>query len=140
MIKAVQHKAIGGAVVHVDFNEVDMNETIRATIPVEPVGEAIGLKAGGILEQNMRSLHLECLPKDLPETINVDVSWMNIGDAVHVKDIKLPAGVTALDEADLTVIHLAEPTVAEVTPAAGATASAGPEVIKEKKVEGEAKK
>ncbi len=141
MIKAVQHQAIGGAILHVDFNEVNMNETIRATIPVEPVGEAIGLKAGGILEQNMRALHLECLPKDLPELIKVDVSALNIGDAIHVKDIQLPEGVTALDEADLTVILLAEPTVAEVAPAAGAAAAAGPEVIKEKKVEGsEAKK
>ena len=139
LIKAVQHKAIGGAVLHVDFNEVNMNETIRATIPVEPVGEAIGLKAGGILDQNMRALHLECLPKDLPETVTVDVSGLKVGDSIHVKDIVLPAGVIALDEAELTVLHMAEPTVAEAVEAPAA--AAGPEVIKEKKTEGaEAKK
>ena len=137
LIKAVQHQAIGGGILHVDFNEVDMNVAIRATIPVETAGEAIGIKAGGVLEQNLRSLHLECLPKDLPETITVDVSALNVGDAIHVKDIKLPAGVVALDEPDLTVIHVAEPTVAEAAPAAAA--AAGPEVIKEKKAE-EAKK
>lgn len=134
MIKAVQHQAIGGAVLHVDFNEVNMNETIRATIPVEPFGDAIGLKAGGILEQNMRALHLECLPKDLPETITVDISGLAIGDTIHVKDIHLAEGVIALDEAELTVLHMAEPTVQEAV--AAAPASAGPEVIKEKKVEG----
>jgi large subunit ribosomal protein L25 len=142
LIKDVQHQAIGGAVLHVDFNEVDMNKAIRATIPVEPVGEAIGLKAGGILEQSLRALHLECLPKDLPETITVDVSNLKVGDAIHVKDLQLPAGVVALDEAELTVLHVAEPTVQEPTPAeAAAAAAAAPEVIKEKKPEGaEAKK
>jgi len=137
LIKDVQHAAIGGGVLHVDFNEVDANVAIRATIPVEAVGEAAGIKTGGVLEQSLRALHLECLPKDLPETITVDVSALNVGDAIHVKDIQLPAGVVALDEPELTVLHVASPTVAEVAPAAAA--SAGPEVIKEKKAE-EAKK
>lgn len=137
LIKDVQHQAIGGAVIHVDFNEVDMNEKIRATIPVEPSGEAVGVKAGGILEQSVRSLHVECLPKDLPETISIDVSALNVGDAIHVKDLQLPEGVVALDEAELTVLHVAAPNVQEAAPG---QAGAGPEVIKEKKAEGEAKK
>jgi len=134
--KKIHFIAIGGSVMHVDFNEVDMNVAIRAVIPVEPVGEAAGTKTGGVLEQSLRSLHVECLPKDLPETITVDVSALNVGEAIHVKDLQLPEGVVALDDADLTVIHVAAPTVAAETPAA---AAAAPEVIKEKKAE-EAKK
>jgi large subunit ribosomal protein L25 len=137
LIKDVQHQAIGGAPIHVDFNEVDMNEKIRASIPVETTGEAAGVKGGGILEQSVRSLHVECLPKDLPETISIDVSALNVGDSIHVKDIQLPAGVVALDEAELTVIHVAAPNVQE--PAPGEAGAAAPEVIKEKKAE-EAKK
>lgn len=137
LIKDVQHEAIGGAVMHVDFNEVDANAAIRAIIPVETVGEAVGTKSGGVLEQSLRSLHLECLPKDLPETITLDVSALNIGDAIHVKDIQLPEGVAVLDEPELTVLHIAAPTVAAEAEAPAAGAS--PEVIKEKKAE-EAKK
>ena len=137
LIQEVQHTALGGKVLHVDFHAVSQNETLQASIPIEASGEAIGVKSyGGILEQNVRSLEIECLPKDLPEIISVDVSNLNIGDSIHVKDIVLPAGVTALVDAGLTVFLVAAPTVEEEKPAAEAATS--PEVIKEKKVEGAA--
>lgn len=134
LIKNVQHATLSGAVVHVDFHAVNMNEKLRTSVPVESAGEPTGVKNfGGLLEQSLRSLEIECLPKDLPELITVDVSGLNVGDSVHVKDIALPEGVVALDDADLTVFLVAEPTVAE-EPAAGAAAPATqPEVIKEKK-------
>jgi len=138
LIQEVQHNPLGGAVLHVDFHAVSQNELLQASIPVEALGEAIGVRSyGGILEQSVRSLEIECLPKDLPEIITVDVSNMNIGDSVHVGDIKLPAGVTALADAGLTVFLVAAPTVEEEKPAAEA-APTSPEVIKEKKVEGAA--
>lgn len=134
LIQEVQHHPVRRDVLHVDFHAVSMDEKLTASIPVEPVGEASGVKNyGGLLEQSVRSLEIECLPKDLPEIINVDVSALNIGDSIHVRDIVLPSGVTALGDADLTVFIVAAPTVSEETPAGAAPAS--PEVIKEKKEE-----
>lgn len=135
LIQEVQHDPIKGSVLHVDFHAVRADEKIHAEIPVEPLGEPAGVKNyGGILEIALHSLEVECLPKDLPEIIQIDVSALNVGDSIHVKDIALPAGVTARQDADLTVVRVAAPTVeAEPTPAAEAAAAAGPEVIKEKK-------
>jgi large subunit ribosomal protein L25 len=127
---------------HVDFHGISANETIEASIPVEAVGEPIGVKAGGILEQLARSLTIKCLPQNLPEIINVDVSAMKIGDSIHIKNVVLPEGVTAVDT-DVTLFMVAEPTVIaepEAPAAAEAAAAAGPEVIKEKKPDAEEKK
>jgi len=134
LIQEVQHHPLRGDVLHVDFHAVSMTEEITADIVIEAFGEADGVKNfGGLLEQSMRSVSICCLPQNLPEIIRVDVSPMKIGDSVHVRDLPLPAGVTAVDDGDLMVLTVAEPTVAE-EPAA--TAPAAPEVIKEKKAEG----
>ena len=135
LIQEVQHSVLGGAVLHVDFRAVSRDQTITAEIPVEPVGEPNGVRNfGGLLEQNMRTLEIECLPQDLPEIISVDVTELNIGDAIHIKDIKLPAGVKATHDPELTVFILAAPTVEEAAPAAAEAATA-PEVLKQKKEE-----
>jgi large subunit ribosomal protein L25 len=138
LIQEVQHAPLTGGIVHVDFHAVNMNEVLNTSVPVESFGEPSGVKNfGGILEQLIRSVEIECLPKDLPEVITVDVSGLEIGSSIHVKHLILPAGVTALDDADLTVFLVAAPAVVEVaTPAAAAGATpAQPEVIKEKKEE-----
>jgi len=93
---------------------------------------------GGLLEQNLRALAIECLPRDLPDRITVDVSALNIGDSIHVRDIKLPAGVTAKVQAELTAFSVMAPVIEEEPVAAEAEAAAGPEVITAKKEEGEA--
>lgn len=135
LIQEVQHHPLRGDVLHVDFHAVSMTEEITADIVVEAFGEADGVKNfGGLLEQSMRSVSIRCLPQNLPEIIRVDVSPMKIGDSVHVRELPLPAGVTAVDDGDLTVLTIAEPTVAEEPVAAAAPAA--PEVIKEKKAEG----
>ena len=90
-----------------------------------------------MLEQSLRSLSIECLPRDLPDVITVDVSHLDIGNAIHVREIQLPAGVTTRMPADLTVISVLAPTVEE-EPVAAAEAPTGPEVIKEKKEDPEA--
>jgi large subunit ribosomal protein L25 len=132
LIQEVQHHPLGGQILHVDFRAVSMDEKIQADIPVEPEGIANGVKNfGGILEQSMRSIEVECLPRDLPELITVDISNLNIGDSIHVKDIKLPDGVTALENADLTVFLCASPKVEEEPVVSEAPTA--PEVIKEKK-------
>lgn len=136
LIQEVQHHPVRGDILHVDFLEVAMDELLHTEVPIEPTGEAEGVKNfGGLLEQSLRSLHIECLPKDLPEIIRVDVSALGLNQSIHVRDIGLPAGVKATSDGDLTVFIVAEPKVEAEPVAAEAAAEAakGPEVIKEKK-------
>src|SRR3954447_10876052 len=127
------HHPVTRKVLHVDFHAVAADELLHAAIIVEAIGEAVGVKTGGgILDMQIHELQVECLPKDLPDVIRLDVSALNIGDAIHVRDIQLPAGVKARADGELTVLRIAPPTVvAEPTPAVAA-AAATPEVIKEK--------
>jgi large subunit ribosomal protein L25 len=134
LIQEVQHHPIRGDVIHVDFHAVSMTEEIEAEIVLEPVGEPIGVKTfGGLLQQSMRSLTVRCLPTNLPELIAVDVSGLNVGESLHVRDIALPTGVVAEDDPDLTAFLVSEPTVADET--VSTDAPTAPEVIKEKKPE-----
>jgi large subunit ribosomal protein L25 len=137
LIQEVQHHPVSRDVLHVDFHAVSMTEEIEAEIVLEPTGEAIGVKTyGGLLQQNLRALPIKCLPQNLPEIIIVDVSALNVGEALHVNQLVLPQGVTAATDGDVVAFLVSEPTVA----AEGAAGeAAAPEVIKEKKAE-EAKK
>ena len=133
LIQEVQHHVLRRDVLHVDFHAVRADEVIHAEIPVETLGEPIGVKSyGGILELAMHSVEVECLPKDLPDAISLDVSALNVGDAIHIKDLVLPTGVKARADGELTVIRVAAPKV-EVEPTPEAAAAAQPEVLKEKK-------
>src|SRR5207247_10541940 len=116
-----------------------MDETIQAEVPLEPIGIANGVKNfGGLLEQALRALAIECLPRDLPDRITVDISQLNIGDSIHVRDVQLPPGVTAKVQPDLTAFSVLAPVVEEEPVVAEAeAAAAGREVITEKKEEGE---
>jgi len=139
MVQEVQHSPVGGDVLHIDFHAISMDEKIEADVPLEPAGTPNGVKNfGGLLEQSLRALTVSCLPRDLPDKITVDVSNLNIGDSIHVRDIRLPNEVVAKVQPELTVFSVLAPTVEEepVAPEAEA-AAAGPEVIKEKKEEGE---
>jgi len=139
LVQEVQHSPVGGEIRHVDFHAVSMDQMIQAEVPLEPVGTPVGVKTfGGLLEQSLRVLAIECLPGDLPDRITVDVSQLNIGDAIHVRDIQLPQGVTPKVQVDLTAFSVVAPVVEEQPVAAEAEATAGPEVITEKKEEGEA--
>src|SRR5438067_7632550 len=140
LLQEVQHSPVGGDVLHVDFHAVSMDEKIQADVPLEALGVATGVKNfGGLLEQNLRVLAIECLPRDLPDRITMDVSALNIGDSIHVRDIQLPSGVTAKVQPDLTAFSVVAPIVEEEPVVAEAeAAAAGPEVITEKKPEGEA--
>ena len=139
LVQEVQHAPLGNAILHVDFHAVSMDEVIQADVPLDPIGIANGVKnMGGLLEQNLRSLAIECLPRDLPDVIKVDVSALDVGDAIHVREIPLPAGVTTRVQPDLTAFSVLAPTVEEEPVAAEAEAPTGPEVIREKKEEPEA--
>ncbi|MFL6515456.1 MAG: 50S ribosomal protein L25 [Chthoniobacterales bacterium] len=139
LVQEIQHAPVGNNVLHIDFHAVSMDETLEAEVPLEPIGTANGVKNfGGLLEQSLRNLTVECLPRDLPDRITVDVSNLNIGDSIHVRDIPMPSGVVAKVQPDLTAFSVVAPAVEE-EPAAVATAATGPEVITEKKpAEGEA--
>jgi large subunit ribosomal protein L25 len=141
LVQEVQHAPVGNNVLHIDFHAVSMDETLEAEVPLEPQGMANGVKNfGGLLEHSLRMLTVECLPRDLPDRITVDVSELNIGDSIHVRDIKLPPGVVAKVQPDLTAFSVVAPAVEEEPVAAAVEgAAAGPEVITEKKpAEGEA--
>ena len=134
LVQEVQHEPVGGDVLHIDFHAVSMDEMIEADVPLEPTGIANGVKNfGGLLEQSLRSLAIECLPRDLPDVISVDVSALNVGDAIHVRDIQLPSGVTTRVSPDLTAISVMAPTVADEDTTAGVAPTAAPEVITAKK-------
>jgi large subunit ribosomal protein L25 len=141
LVQEVQHSPVGGDVLHIDFHAVSMDERIEAEVPLEPTGIANGVKNfGGLLEQNVRALAIECFPRDLPDKITVDISALNIGDSIHVRDVPLPEGVRTKVPPDLTVFSVLAPTVEEepVVEVAAEGAAAGPEVIREKKEEPEA--
>ena len=90
LIQEVQHHPVRGEIIHVDFHAVSMTEEIDAEVVLEPEGEPVGVKTfGGLLQQSMRSLPIRCLPQNLPSIIVVDVSGLNIGESLHVRDIRL---------------------------------------------------
>ena len=140
LIREVQHDPLRDTIEHVDFHQVEENKKLRVEVPVHEVGEAVGVRTGGgILDHALRSLRVECLPKDLPERIDVDVSALEVGQAIHVGEVKLPAGVTVLNAKELPVFMVLLPTVEEEVKPAAEGAPTEPEVIREKKdVEGEA--
>jgi large subunit ribosomal protein L25 len=126
LVQEVQHDHLKGGILHVDFHEVKENEEIHANVPVDLVGTPIGIKMGGVLEYIHHSLHVRCLPKDLPDRITVDVSHLNLNESVHVREIKLPAGVTTRLDGEVVIAMVAEPKVEaepEPTPAAAAPAA-----------------
>ena len=140
LIREVQHDPLRDTIEHVDFHQVEENKKLRVEVPVHEIGEAVGVRTGGgILDHALRTLRVECLPKDLPERIDVDVSALEVGQSIHVGEVKLPAGVTVLNAKELPVFMVLLPTVEEEVKPAAEGAATEPEVIREKKdAEGEA--
>lgn len=141
LIREVQHNPLKDTIEHVDFHQVEESKKLRVDVPVHEVGEAVGVRTGGgILDHALRTLRVECLPKDLPDRIDVDVSALEVGQSIHVSEVKLPAGVSVLNAKELPVFMVLLPTVEEEPVAGAAAAATEPEVIREKKVgeEGEA--
>jgi large subunit ribosomal protein L25 len=134
LIQEVQHHALKNDILHVDFHAVSTTEKITSEVPIEAFGEALGVRTyGGLLEHTLRTLEVECFPQDLPDIIHVDVSNLNIGQSLHVRELPLPSGVRAITDGDLTVISILESRVGDE--AAATESVAAPEVITEKKAE-----
>jgi large subunit ribosomal protein L25 len=141
LVQEIQHHPLDGRVLHVDFHEVAENEKVAVQVPVETVGEAAGVKnSGGVLEHILFKLKVRGLPKDLPEQIIVDVTSLELGKAIHIGEIKMPAGVEILGDKHIPVVSVAMPRTEEeeaATTEAAATAAGDVEMTKEKKEEGE---
>lgn len=131
IIKEVKHDEVKGFVKHVDFWAVDMGHTLQTAISITFVGSAEGERAGGVVMHALRELKVEARPKDLPEHIEVDVTALNIGDALTVADIAAPVGVTLLDDPEIVVASVQAPTVEEEVPVESGAITEVPEVGKE---------
>ena len=139
MIKDITIDPISRRMTHIDFVRVAMDEMVRVTIPVHPVGTAKGVKVGGgILDFQIRELHVECLPNAIPDSIDVDVTGLDHHDYLRIKDLKLPEGVKVLDDPERVVVGVTH-AKAEAEPVADAAAATTgePEVIKKGKTDEE---
>ncbi len=136
LVKEIQYDPVKGDILHVDFNEISLTKAIKVSVPVNAIGESVGVKQeGGSLEKILWEIEIECLPTAIPAGIDVDITHLKLGESVFVKDLKAPAGVKILNDQDSIVLTVAAPMKEEVAPAEGVEGEAAkePEVIKEKK-------
>jgi len=133
LIKDVQFDYLRGATVHVDFQEVRMDQLIETEVPVHGIGTPIGLSQGGFLEQVLHYIKIESLPANIPAAIEVDISGLELEKAIHVSEIKLPEGVRAVTDGHQVVFHVlvpkAEEEVASTPAAEGEAATVEPELV-----------
>ena len=109
IVKAMQRDVMKGTVMHVDFWAVNMRQKVTTTVPVHFEGEAPGLKTGGVFMHNVQHINVEALPDELPEFLIADISTLEVGDNIHVRDLVVPAGVTVLDAEDEIVASVVPP-------------------------------
>ncbi|MFO7871171.1 MAG: 50S ribosomal protein L25 [Kiritimatiellia bacterium] len=113
-IKEVQHDPVTDEVLHMDFMEISMTEKMRVDIPVSLLGEPVGVtEEGGILEHLLREVEIECLPDDLRETAELDVSGLKLGETLYVSDIDLGPSITVLTEPEVAVARVSHPAAEE---------------------------
>src|ERR1043165_2790867 len=137
MIKDIQIDPVSRRMTHIDFVRVVMDEVVRVTVPVHVVGTAAGVKEGGILDWQVRDLHVECLPNAIPDKIDIDVTALGSHDYQRVSDLKLPEGVKVLEDPERVVVGVTHARAEVVEAATTETAATEPEVIKKGKVEEE---
>ena len=135
-IVEVQWDYLGKEILHIDFKRVSADERIEVEVPVELKGIAPGIAAGGLLDQPLHVLRLSCLATAVPDSVRVNINELQLGAAIHIKDLKLPENVLALEEPDAIVVHVKEPHVEAEVPGE-IVGQAEPEVITRKKGEEE---
>lgn len=139
LFREVQWDFLGKEVLHVDLLRVDPNETLTLEVKVELKGTAPGTLGGGVLDHTLRTLTVECLAIQIPDSITVKISTLEIGQALHVRDLEVPPNTKILNNLDAVVVRVAQPG-AEIdltTAVAGEEGPAQPEVIGRKPAEGE---
>ena len=127
-LQDVQHNAITGQILHIDFLAVDEKTEIHASLPLGLTGEAVGAAQGGYLDQMLHSLEISCCPQDLPESISADVTNLDIGDVLHIGDVTFPEGVKPILNADVVVALVVKGRTAKSEDAEGEEGAAEPEV------------
>jgi large subunit ribosomal protein L25 len=143
IIRDIQYDPVSEDLVHVDLQEVAMDRPIQVSVAVHHVGEAVGVRETfGILEMILREVQVSCLPGDIPQVLEADVTSLRIGDVLTVQDLKAPAGVRILNDPNQAVAPVAPPAVEEAAEAAAvaevAATPAEPEVLTERKPKEEA--
>jgi large subunit ribosomal protein L25 len=111
ILKEYQPDPLGNGLLHVDFLEIKMDKPIEANVLLDMVGTSAGVSEGGILDQSVREVLVRCLPADMPEVIEYDVTEMNIGDSIRISDLVAPEKVEILNDADLGVASVITPTI-----------------------------
>jgi large subunit ribosomal protein L25 len=118
VLKEYQQDPVRGHVTHVDLQEVRLDQPIHATVPVTLHGEATGVKEGGVLSQGVNEVNVEALPMEVPEHLEVDVTDLHIGDTLRLASLRVPAGVTLLDDPETVLATVTQPTRVEEPEAA----------------------
>ncbi len=141
LIKAVQHGTYDHEILHADFRAIRDDEVIEVELPLEITGEedSAGVKAGGMIEQNLHQVVARCLPKDMPEKIVVDVSHLDIGDIVYAEDLPKQAGLTFVFHGNPAVVSCHQPDAEAPAEEPEGEEPAAPEVIGEKEREAKEK-
>jgi large subunit ribosomal protein L25 len=140
LLRDVQWDHLGHDVLHVDFARVSADERIAIEVRLELRGTAPGVAQGGVLDQPLHTLKVECPALSPPESIRVNVGELQLGQALHIKDLKLPDGVVALGDPDAVVVHVTQKAVEEVAAPAAVPTTVEPEVIGRKAGEEEESK
>ena len=136
LIREVQWDHLGHDILHVDFARVAADERIKIAVRIELRGTAPGVTAGGVLDQPLHNLEIECLAIAVPDSIRVSIAELQLGAAIHVKDLQAPEGVKILGDPDAIVVHVTAPIVEPEAPVAEVVPGAAePEVIGKPKVE-----
>ncbi len=134
LVKDYQIDPVKNELLHVDFIEISLKEKIKTTIPIVITNEPVGVKEGGILQQQLRDVEVECLPTQIPEAIEIDASSVGIGHSLHVNDLVIKEGVKILSDPQDVVLSVSAPVVEEVPAAAPAEEEAAePELVKKAK-------
>jgi large subunit ribosomal protein L25 len=124
LLKEAQLDPVSRAVLHCDLFVVNPKQTVEATVPLHLEGKPKGVELGGVLEPLLRSVDVRCLPLSIPTGFNVDVAELEIGDVLHARSIRLPAGIELLTDGDTPVAHVVSPRV-EATPGEAAAGGEG---------------
>jgi large subunit ribosomal protein L25 len=139
LMKDYQIDPATGELLHADFFEVSLTEEVKVTVHVALVGEPIGVRRdGGILQHLLREIEVECLPDRIPGRVEVDITGIEIGQSIHVGELKLADGIKVLTDPDEVIANVVAPAVEEVAPVeAAAPETTEPEIIKKGKKEEE---
>lgn len=141
LLKEYQVDPLKRDLLHADFFEVSLTEEVRVSVHITTAGEPIGVKRdGGILQHLLREIEIECLPDKIPGHISIDISGLEIGQSLHVRDLNLGEGIKIFADPDEVIVNILAPTVEEVAPAEAAPEPSEPEVIKKGKKEEEEEK